>query len=360
MSRILSEIKYSLLQFARNRGSMLFILGFPMLLFLVIGFMYSTQGGPMTLYYADNDGSSASAAFVQALNIPGAVETVDGSGSNLSQMLKDGKIAAYVVIPTGFSATTQGSGPASRVAIYYDENQASSGTLINVVEQVAEHKNIQLSGASEKIVVVPQKTATSSMSMLEFSFPGILGIGIMTTAISLTVGVNAKNRARGVFRKLATTPISRIEWNLAKIATQAIVTLIAIAIALVAAVLVFGMHPHIDVLVIVLMVFGTIAFVGLGMIMAAFLKNEDTAASAASMLTFPLMFLSGAFFPVDNMPEAFQAIAAASPLTYVNAGLRDLMISGNTSDGLVNLAIVAVIAAVLFAVGVLLVKWKEA
>lgn len=360
MSRILAEIKYSLVQFARNRSSMLFILGFPLLLFLVIGFMYSTQGGPLTLYYVDDDKTNASAVFIQALNVPGAVKTVDGSGTNLSQRLADGKIAAYVVVPAGFGAAAQGTSQASQVQVFYDEKQASAGTLINVVQQVAGSMNIRLSGATEKIAVVPQRVNSNSMSLLEFSFPGILGIGIMTTAISLTVGVNAKNRARGIFRKLATTPISRIEWNLARIVTQAIVTLLAVTIALVAAVLAFGLHPHLDALAVALVVLGTVAFVGLGMIMAAFLKNEDTAASAASMLTFPLMFLSGTFFPVDNLPGAFQAIAAISPLTYVNAGLRDFMVAGNTADGLVNLAIVAVLAVALFAIGALLVKWKEA
>ena len=359
MSRVLAEIKYGLIQFARNRGSMLFILGFPVILFLVIGFMYTFQGGPLTLYYVDNDQTNASAAFVQALNIPGAVQTVGGTEADLAQKLQDGKITAYVVIPAGFGSAVQSSGQTSQVQIFYDEKQATAGTLINVVQQAAESTSIRLAGASEKIAVAPQRTATSSMSLLEFSFPGILGIGIMMTSISLTVGVNAKNRARGIFRKLATTPIGRVEWNLAKIATQAIITLLAIAIAVAAAVLLFGLRPNIDALALLMMVLGTVAFVGLGMIMAAFLKNEDTAASAASMLTFPLMFLSGTFFPVDSMPAPFQAIAAVSPLTYVNAGLRDIMIAGNAADGLVNMAIVAVIAVALFAIGVVLMKWKE-
>ncbi len=360
MSKILSEIRYSLIQFARNRGSMLFILGFPLLLFVVIGFMYTSQGGPLSLYVLDNDHTSASSAFIQSMNIDGVVKVVDGSGMDLAKMLKDGKITAYVVVPAGFGASVSpGNAPASQVQMFYDKAQANSGALITVVKQVSDSMNMQLAGATEKIVVTPQDTATASMSMMEYSFPGILGIGIMMTAISLTVGVNAKNRARGIFRKLATTPISRIEWNLAKIATQAIITLLAIVLAIAAAILMFNLHPHIDALAVVMMVLGTIAFVGLGMIIAAFMKNEDTAAPAASMMTFPLMFLSGTFFPVENMPSAFQAIAAISPLTYVNAGLRDIMIAGNTNDGLFNMAIVAVIAIVLFAAGVVLMKWKE-
>jgi ABC-2 type transport system permease protein len=294
------------------------------------------------------------------MNVDGVVKVVDGSGMDLAQMLKDGKMAAYVVIPAGFSASAApGNTPATQVQMFYDNSQTTASALLTVVQQVADHMNLQLAGATEKIALVPQDVKTSSIKPMEYILPGILGIGIMMCAINLTVGVNAKNRARGIFRKLATTPISRVEWNLAKIGTQTIIALIAIALALAAAMLMFDLHPQMDVMALLMVVLGTVAFAGLGLIMAAILKNEDTAAPAASMLTFPLMFLSGTFFSVDMMPGALQAVAAISPLTYVNNGLRDFMITGNTSDGMFNMAVVAVIAVVLFAIGVALMKWKE-
>ncbi len=360
MVKVFNEIKFSLLMFFRNRGGMIFTIGFPLILFLIMGFMYSLQGGPISLYVVDNDHTPASAAFVQAMNVDGVVKVVDGTGMDLAQMLKDGKIVAYLVVPAGFGASAvPGDGPAAQVPMYFDQTQASSGALITVAQKVADQMNIKLAGATERIALAPEDVTTSSVKPLEYVLPGILGIGIMMCAINLTVGVNAKNRARGIFRKLATTPISRVEWNLAKIGAQTIIALIAIAIALGAAVLMFGLNPRLDALSLLMVILGTIAFVGLGLIMAAVLKNEDTAAPAASMLTFPIMFLSGTFFPVDMMPGALQAVAAISPLTYVNNGLRDFMITGNTGDGLVNVAIVAAIAIVLFAVGVLMMKWKE-
>jgi ABC-2 type transport system permease protein len=327
---------------------------------MIMGFMYSFQGGPMSLYVVDDDHTQASAVFIQSMNIEGVVNIADGSGMDLAQMLKDGKIAAYVVVPAGFGASAvPDSASTSQVQMFYDRTQATASALLAVVQQVTDHMNIQLAGATEKIALTPQDVTTSSVSPMEYILPGILGIGIMMCAINLTVGVNAKNRARGIFRKLATTPISRVEWNLAKIGTQTIIALIAIVLALGAAMLMFDLHPHIDAFTLVMVVLGTIAFVGLGLIMAAILKNEDTAAPAASILTFPLMFLSGTFFPVDMMPGALQAIAAISPLTYVNNGLRDFMITGQTDDGMLNMAIVAVIALALFAIGVMLMKWKE-
>ena len=71
MSHILSEIKYSLLSFFRNKSSLFWTFGFPILMFLLIGFMYSVQAGPMTLNYVDNDHSQASGAFIDALNATG-------------------------------------------------------------------------------------------------------------------------------------------------------------------------------------------------------------------------------------------------------------------------------------------------
>jgi|SRR5271157_523084 len=249
MSKMIAEIKYSLLMFSRNRGGMFWTFGFPIMLFAILGFMYAPQAMPGNMAGANN--------------------------------------------------------------------------------------------------------------MLEFMLPGILGMSIMSAAMNSTVAINVKNRARGIFRKLATTPISRIEWNASKIVTQTIITLLSVGISIVFAGLVFGLHPNIDVLAVFLMIMGTVTFVGLGLIFASLLKSEESATSAANIVTFPLMFLSGSFFPVDNMPWFFKLVADVSPLTYLNNGLREVMISGNAGDATTNLIIVALIGAVFFIVGVAALKWKE-
>ncbi len=116
---------------------------------------------------------------------------------------------------------------------------------------------------------------------------------------------------------------------------------------------------NIDIFTVALVLTGTMTFVGLGMIFAAILKSEESASSASTMIIFPLMFLSGTFFSIDLMPSFLKVIAQISPLTYLNYGLRDVMISGNTSDATPQSGIVAVIGVVFFAIGVMLMKWKE-
>ena len=81
--------------------------------------------------------------------------------------------------------------------------------------------------------------ATSNVNYLDFLFPGIIGMSVMSIAVNGTVGQSARNRATGVFRKLATTPISRIEWNAARIINQTIILMMSLAVSILAAWLIF-------------------------------------------------------------------------------------------------------------------------
>jgi ABC-2 type transport system permease protein len=356
MSKILSEIKYSLLMFFRNKGNVFWTFGFPIVMLLLIGFMYSVQSGPLTLNYADNDHSQASGAFIQALNATGAIKLQEGSSADFAQSLKNGRIAAYLEIPEGFG---KDSAEGTHIRLYYDKSQQTSMVLITIVQQVVDAFNLKMAGAQERIGLEPQDIATSSMKPLDFILPGIIGMCMMMSAITSTVSINVKNRARGIFRKLATTPLSRLEWNVSKIISQTIITLLSVAISLAFAYVAFGIQANIDIIAIALILTGIMTFVGLGMIFAAILKSEETASSASTMIIFPLMFLSGTFFSIDIMPSFLKAVAQVSPLTYLNYGLRDVMISGNAADALFNLGVVAAIGVIFFAIGVALMKWKE-
>jgi ABC-2 type transport system permease protein len=364
MSRIISDVKFSLIAYFRNKGALFWTLIFPIILFLLIGYLFGGQSGPLTLYYLDSDGSQMSKAFIGALNQTGVLDLKDGSGTDLAGMLKDGKIAAYVEIPAGWEKNTmmaKASGNASGVGlqVYYDKSQSTSGVIISVIEQVVNKFNMGLASAQEIITVGTQDVATSNMNFLDFLLPGIIGMSIMSSAVNGTVSTTARNRATGVFRKLATTPISRIEWNAARIINQTIILMLSISISLIVAWLVFGIVPNINAITVLMIIAGGAVFSGLGMILTTFVKDVDSAENAASAITFPLMFVSGSFIPVQNMPWFLQWLADISPLTYLNDGLRSAMITGNYGDAVVNLAIVGVLGIALFAIGVVLLKWKE-
>jgi len=72
-----------------------------------------------------------------------------------------------------------------------------------------------------------------------------------------------------------------------------------------------------------------------------------------------MMFLSGSFFPLEQMPEFLRSIATVLPLTYVNNGLRDTMIMGEPHRAIMNTIIVVVLGVICLLVGAWITKWEE-
>jgi ABC-2 type transport system permease protein len=365
MSKLITEVKYSLKAYFRNKGAVFWTLVFPIVLLLLLGFVMGGGDGTYTLYYVDADNSQTSHGFLQALNNTTVLKLMDGSGTDLQQQLKDGKIAMYIEIPQGFeqglmqARATGNNASAPALQVYYDKSKPSAMVLLSIINEIVNRLNLGFVGGKEVVSAVTHDVTTQSISYFAFLLPGIIGMSIMSSAVNGTVGMMAHNRATGVFRKLATTPMSRLSYNAGRIITQTIILILSTAIALFAGYLAFGVVPSINVIMIVTIVAGGAVFSGLGMIIASFIKDEETAANAASALTFPLMFVSGSFFPVEQMPWFLKYLADVSPLTYLNNGLRSSMITGNYGDALLNLAIVGALGILLFAVGVAVMKWKE-
>lgn len=357
ISRILTDVKYSLIQFMRNRQSVLFAFVFPVIFLIVLGFLLGGQSGTQTLYYTDGSGSQASMAFIGSMNST-SLDLINGSGMDLAQMLKDGQITAYVEIPQGFgdqSGNISGMG----IKLYYDRYKSASPAMVSAVQQAVDEFNMDETGTPELVTLSSQDVATSSINYIDFLLPGILGLCIMFSALNEAIGVVSKYKANGIFSKLSMTPMSTIEWNVSRIASGTIIVILSVLISLIAAWLVFGVLPGINVLSVLLVITGSVMFSGLGMIVA-YLIDETLSPTAVSLtISLPLMLVSGSLFPTDQLPFALGFLSILSPLTPLNDGLRSAMFTGDMGNALVCLIISIALSFILFAVGVTILMGKE-
>jgi ABC-2 type transport system permease protein len=100
-----------------------------------------------------------------------------------------------------------------------------------------------------------------------------------------------------------------------------------------------------------LLLLGVFSFVGLGIVITSFAKDQETASMIMMTLMFPMMFLSGVFFPTQQMPWYMQDISKALPLTYVSQALRKVMVLGaGIPDIMTELAVLVVFGAIMIAV----------
>ncbi len=198
----------------------------------------------------------------------------------------------------------------------------------------------------------------NAASYEDFLLPGIVGIAVMVSAVDYTVGFVSRLRAAGIFRKLAMTPMKRVEWNVSRVVTGTAVVLLSVAVSLIVAWLVFSIVPGLSFIMVLLVLAGAVMFIGMGMVIAYVVKGDE-AANAAFTITLPLIFLSGSVFPVGRLPYFLQAVAAVSPLTYLNDGLRSASAAGGMGNAMTDLAIVSTLAIVFFAIGVIALKWRD-
>jgi ABC-2 type transport system permease protein len=125
-------------------------------------------------------------------------------------------------------------------------------------------------------------------------------------------------------------------------------------IILVLAFLLFGVTIQGNILLVFgLLLLGVFSFVGLGIVMTSFAKDQQTATMLMTTLMFPMMFLSGVFFPIQQMPWYMQDISKMLPLTYASNALRSVMVLGAGIPAIsTELTILVAFGAVMTAIAV--------
>ncbi|MDG7007471.1 MAG: ABC transporter permease [Nitrososphaerota archaeon] len=106
-------------------------------------------------------------------------------------------------------------------------------------------------------------------------------------------------------------------------------------------------------LVFGLLLLGVFSFVGLGIVLTSFTSDQQTATMLMTTLMFPMMFLSGVFFSIQQMPWYMQDISKVLPLTYATDALRKVMVLGASIPDITSeLTVIVAFGAVMTAIAV--------
>ena len=314
-----------------------------------------------TLYVQDLDEGPGSTAFLDALNQTDVIEIeFIGPNEDIDQYIKDNSLTSVMVIPSNFSeAFVANSTYTATIDLRLDDTVSTSSVVRNIVSAVVNQFNLGMSGGMEHLQVESGSIVQEHFSYLDFFIPGVVGMTIMTTCVFGMQGDHLTLPCRRHIPQAGHDPMTPFEWLLSRMIWLLFISLLTLAVIMVFGMAVFGMSMTLNPEALLLIVCGSAMFSALGMIIARFVKNEETASAAANAITFPMMFLSGTFFEMSMMPDYLQSFAQVLPLTYLSQGLRDAMVYGNMDGALSNLLVVAVLAVVFVIVAVLVTKWEE-
>jgi ABC-2 type transport system permease protein len=362
-----ANIVVSIKSFYREKTAVFFRIAFPVILILVFGTIFMDKDNvTFDLYVQDLDQTKASAQLARAIELSGRFKTATITPAiDAAQYAKDHKMNLVLSIPKGFEKSLTermalGDPDASvTLAVVYDPSSNAASTKMQALDLVLAGINQEMSGKTPPIRLAKTSILAKKYRFIEFFVPGIIAMAVMTSSLFGAVNVNAELRQKGIIRKLSTTPITRTDWILSNILYQFILAVLSTAVILLVSYAVFNVRLRINAWLPVFVVLDVFAFVGLGMMLTRVAKEAESAAAAANAFMFPMMFLSGTFFPVDMMPVFLQKLARILPLYYVNEGLRASMISADNLAALGYAAVIGVFAAVVFVLGIMTTTLSE-
>lgn len=246
------------------------------------------------------------------------------------EKMNRGQVDAAIVLPPDFGTLTNNQYPAGQAVIYYTQNnEQASQALTSVMQGIFQGINGQFVKADVPFTVKSEQLNTKALSQFDYVFAGLLGFSIIGLGIFGPVNVFPELKKQGVLRRLHTTPLRVWQFFVANVLSQAVIGLISIALMFAVAMTIFHLKVagnFAELALYIVLGIGTIF--GVGLAVGGWAKDQQQAAPLANIVVFPMMFLSGTFFPRFLMPEWLQKVSAFLPLTPVIDGIRLIATEG--------------------------------
>ncbi len=361
LTRILADLSVFRREYLRNRTGLFFALVFPIILIAIFGAIFAGgSSGPVTVYAQNQDTSGPiGASFLHVLNETNVTRVIlIPSGQNIQQYLQDRSGAIGLSIPQNFSSDFI-SGSQVNVTVYTNPSDTSGQIVLQTVGGLVNAFNLQRAHASAVLGVVSQNTVSTSSSYIDFLIPGLIGFSILTSPMFSMVNLSSEYKKSKFFKQLSLTPLTKGEWLISKVLWYVLLSFISFILMTFVGVYVFGAHVTINPWIVPFLLIGPLFFVSLGMLVGTVTKSVESAGVVGNIITFPMMFLSGTFFPISLMPTYLQHFAYVLPLYYLIAGMNNVMLYANYSAALVDTAVLIVLSAVVFTLAVRFFKWRE-
>lgn len=344
-----------LMELFRNRMGLVLLILMPIFMMTMVGFIYPSETSlnsvPIALVNEDTGFGdySLSSTFIMTLNSinenTGMMKLTDASNlDDVRDLVQTGDAEGGIIISSDFTSNIM-SGKQGTITIVTDESNPQMSAMIQAVlgevfEQMGTmlaQQNVQGLGVDANTslaVVKPYNVQATGAVEGEFSYfdfiaPGIMAMTVMMSVMTGLPAAISQEREVGTLDGMMVAPINRLAVILGKTLAQMARGILQGVLILVLAVTLFGVTVHGNILLVfALLLLGVFSFVGLGVVLTSFAKDQETAVMMMTTIMFPMMFLSGVFFPIEQMPWFMQSISKVLPLTYVADALRKVMVLG--------------------------------
>ncbi len=243
----------------------------------------------------------------------------------IKQGMDKGEFRAFVIIPADFPTDP-------KIQLVADGSDSNSALLIvgQVKQTIMDH---MLTQTNRQLPIRIEERAWYNKNFDDRTFfvPGIIAnVLLISTLILMALSV-IRERELGTLERLMVTPISRLEFIVAKILPITAIGLFDVILITVVAIAWFDVPFRGSFLALII---GSLLFLmstlGLGLLISSYSATQQQALLTAIFFVMPMIILSGFAYPIENMPEAVQVITYLDPLRFYLVVIRDIFLKGGS------------------------------
>lgn len=333
---ILTFTKIGTRRFFRDRLALFFTIIFPLIFLFVFGGIFGKETDLSFKVALVNQSDSAFAKQYETQLKENKIFQIDQTISSLEnskEKMSRGEIDATIVLGESFGSQQAGKPyPTGEIKLFYSQNsQQAAQTLQSVLQAQLKEINQQIVKSETPFSVSAEQTNEKTLSRFDYTFAGLLGFAIVGLGIFGPINVFPELKKQGVLRRLHTTPLKVHQYFISNAGSQAIIGLLTMAIMFAVAIVVFDLNVVGNVFALaIFLTLSIVSILGIGLSIGGWAKSERQAAPLGNLIVFPMLFLSGTFFPRFLMPEWLQTVSNYLPLTPVIDGIRLIATEGKS------------------------------
>ncbi len=348
----------------RDKTAIFFVFLFPIIFLIIFGSIFSSDNQvSFKVALINNSSGDFSKKFVDDLQKSTVIKIDEGikTREQANEKMSRSQLDATIILPEDFGQVQNSQYPSGELQIVYNKNNESAGqTFSTVMEGVFKGINANLVKADTPFTVKTETTDTKGSTRFDYTFAGLMGFTLLSLGIFGPTTVFPRLKQRGVLRRYHTTTLKVWQYFTGNVISNGITGILAAGLMFVFAVVVFNLNMKGDYIsLIAIVVAGVTMLFGIGLALGGWAKNENQAAPLAQLVTLPMLFLSGVFFPTFLMPVWLQAVSRYIPLTPVVEGIRLVVTEGKTIFELgPQLAIIGVWTVVIYIIAFRVFRWE--
>jgi ABC-2 type transport system permease protein len=332
-------LRKEFIQMRRDRFTLAMLIGIPAIQLVLFGYAVQTEVRNVPTVVLDESRTTQSRRLVEMMRNTGNFEIIGAANDRqeVREAIERGDAAAAIIVPPEFASDLKRGRTAQAQMIVDAADPLSSSAAIGAAAIAGARAGAELSGrhvpanaaapAAVDVRVRPWYNPDSESST--YIVPGIIGVLLTLTMVSITSAAIVRERERGTLEQLVVTPIGKTSLMLGKTIPFAVVGYVQVTVILLLGRLLFDVPIRGSILLLYLLTAPFIvASLGTGLFISAVTRTQLQAMQLSFFFVLPNILLSGFMFPRAAMPDVAQWIGAVLPLTYFLTVMRGVLLKG--------------------------------